>query len=139
MKWYLMTETLVWILFINKIIHITQGIKGIFYEVYCTPKYLYCIYRCICACTNNRYCLNAFSCDHKMGKNLKVRAVKIIHVKTSTMCGIQVNNRGWNLNSMQNVSVGNALIIVQLCYCKLCYNFLIIIIFLNLESLLNYR
>lgn len=137
MKWYLMTETLVWILFINKIIHITKGIKGIFYEVYCTPKYLYCIYRCICACTNNRYCLNAFSCDHKMGKNLKVRAVKIIHVKTSTMCGIQVNNRGWNLNSMQNVSVGNALIIVQLCYCKLCYNFLIF--FFYLESLLNYR
>lgn len=62
--------------------------KRYIHKVYCTPGYLNCFYRYICACTNNICFLNALSCDHKMGKDLKVRAVRPIHVKMSTMSDV---------------------------------------------------
>lgn len=63
-----------WYETINKSVPITYEIKGIFTKYIAVLAILYLIHQCICACTNNRCCLNAHSCDCKAYHDTEVES-----------------------------------------------------------------
>lgn len=96
----LVIQTLKQILFINKIMHTTQWIKGILIK-YITLLVIFTLFTAVFAPVK--------TIDVVYNRDLKVLAKRNIHVKMPTMCRVQFNRRGWNLVSVQNVSIGNVL------------------------------
>lgn len=96
----LVIETLKQILFINKIMHTTQWIKGILIK-YISLLVIFTLFTAVFAPVK--------TIDVVYNRDLKVLAKRNIHVKMPTMCRVQFNRRGWNLVSVQNVSIGNVL------------------------------
>lgn len=96
----LVIETLKQILFINKIMHTTQWIKGILIK-YITLLVIFTLFTAVFAPVK--------TIDVVYNRDLKVLAKRNIHVKMPTMYRVQFNRRGWNLVSVQNVSIGNVL------------------------------
>lgn len=96
----LVIEKLKQILFINKIMHTTQWIKGILIK-YITLLVIFTLFTAVFAPVK--------TIDVVYNRDLRVRAKRNIHVKMPTMCRVQFNRRDWNLVSVQNVSIGNVL------------------------------